>query len=165
MSEIQSFFSLFCAFLFSSCFLTLFPSPNILHGCSSLQPSFPSIHAFTNSLHQSQTLDWPRCLHKAHGLKPRPVLLAPQPARSACSLAFTCLWAVISASWMPQPAVCTNLPVTLTGLSHHACWGFQTARKPATSSSERKRQPGSGLLEATRGKEESQSRAQGWITL
>lgn len=131
------------------------------HGCSSLHPSLTLFHP----MHRIQTLDWPYCLPKAHLPKPRSVLLAPQPAKSTCSLAFTCLWAVISASWMPQPTVCTKLSVTLTWLSHNACWGFQTARKPATSSSEKKCQPGSRMLETTHGKEKSQSRAQGWMTL
>lgn len=114
----------------------------------------------SNPMHQIQTLDWPHFLLKAHGLKP--ILVAPQPTKSILSSAFSCEISSVLLG-CPCPLCAQTCQCPSHGSVTMPCWSFQTARKPSMSSSEKKCQPGSGLLEITRGKKKVKAELRaGW---
>lgn len=133
----------------------------VSYGCSFfIFLCLPFMH-LSNPMHQIQTLGWPHCLLKAHGLKP--ILVAPQPTKSILSSAFTC---EISSAFLgcPCPLCVQTRQSPWHGSVTMPCWSFQTARNPSMSSSEKKCQPGSGLLEIPCGKEKVKAElSAGWL--
>lgn len=76
---------------------------------------------FMHLMHQIQTLDWPDCLLKAHGLKP--ILVAPQPRKFILSSAFFgCLYPLCVQTCQPPDMAQSQCPAGVSKQQGSHLW-------------------------------------------